>query len=90
MFSSKQLQKLRCPRTGSQLVPATQELVDGLNRAIQQQRLRDGLGRLVQMHLESALTNLDRMDCYPIVNGTVQLLRDESIPLNQLVRVKHE
>lgn len=82
MIDNEFLQRLRCMHTGSHLALATAELVEEVNAAIDARQLRDHLGRPIEVHLESGLLNDSGTALYPIVNGAVQMLREETIDLS--------
>ena len=71
-------------QTGSELQEAPAPMIAEINTSIQQGNLRDTLGRTVSGLIQRGLVNDDASVLYPIVDGVIQMMRDEAIPLAQL------
>ncbi len=85
-----QLAKLRCMQTGSRLREASESIIARVNALVQQRTLRDALGRTVDQPIHRGLVNEDATVLYPIVDGAIQMMRDESIPLTQSSEASNE
>ena len=83
-FTTQQLDSLRCPFSGSRLLPISDRLLQCLHRQADRGELRDRLGRVITCSLDGGLANADRTFCYPVIAGTVHMLRNEVIPLDQI------
>ena len=83
-LSQDVIRRLCCMHTSSVLQRASQETTDLVNQAIQTGQLRDKLGRTVSEPIDGGLVNAEHTVLYPIVNGVVQMLRDELIELEPL------
>ena len=83
-MTAAQIAKLRCLHSGSCLVTASPELIQQINLSIQAGTLRDHLGRVVKDPIDGGLTNVELSMGYAIIDGTIQMMRDEAIPLNQI------
>lgn len=84
MISKELLEILVCPETRAPLCVAGDELIDRVNRAIGEGRLRNKAGETLQRPLEGGLVRADGGTLYGIVDGIPVLLIDESIELAQL------
>ncbi|MCO6454713.1 MAG: Trm112 family protein [Pirellulaceae bacterium] len=82
--SDELLQMLRCPVELSPLRAADAELLARVNRAIDQQLVRDRVGQLVTARLDEGLVNHSGGLLYPVVDEIPSLIADEAIPLDQL------
>lgn len=82
-ITDQQLAKLCCLHTRTALRFAEPGLLDRYNRAVRNEEVRDGLGRIVHQVADSGLVDVGGTMLYPIVDGVVQLMRDESVPLSQ-------
>ena len=78
------LDKLCCLETGALLQEADEPLISTVNQRIEQGLLRDQLGRVVEAPIESGLVDKESTFLYPVVNGAIQMVREETIPLSQL------
>jgi uncharacterized protein len=81
MLAPDFLKILRCPDDRSTLVEADAETLAALNSAVQQGRLRNRGGELVERRLDGGLVRSDGVYLYPIVDGIPVMLVDEAIPL---------
>lgn len=88
--SDELLRMLRCPVELSPLGAADAELLAQVNRAVEQQRIRDRVGQLVTARLDEALVNESRSLLYPVVDEIPSLIADEAIPLDQLASAADE
>lgn len=84
MIHPELLEILRCPGDRSRLHEADAALVERLNEAIAQKRLKNRAGRPVESLLDGGLVREDGRYVYPIVDGIPVLLVDEAIPLDQV------
>jgi len=76
---------LVCPVDHSiRLVAATPEVLDRVNQAIADGRVRNRGGQTVTVRLEAALVRADGAILYPVVNGIPVLMADEGIDLTGL------
>lgn len=75
---------LRCPRTGSQLRPATNEEVNAANGRIAAGQLRDASGEIVAEPLEGALVTLCGAWLYPIRDQIPTMIPEEAIAADPL------
>ena len=78
------LSVLRCPFSGQVLEVAGQELIDSLNRAIQQRRLRTRIGVELSEPLDGGLVDKQQKYLFPVRDGIVTILDTEVIELDQL------
>jgi uncharacterized protein YbaR (Trm112 family) len=84
MMDEKLLSFLRCPNDRSALRPATQDVVDQLNAAIRDGRVRNRLGVRVDRQIGGGLIRAEGDLLYPIVDHIPVMLYDEAIPLDQI------
>jgi uncharacterized protein YbaR (Trm112 family) len=84
VISKELLEILVCPETRTPLSLAGEELVDRVNQAIGEGRLRNKAGETLRRPLEGGLVRADGSTLYGIVDGIPVLLIDESIELGQL------
>ena len=84
MINNELLQILVCPERHTLLTLADEELVNALNRAVAQRRLKNRGGELVEKMLDGGLVRDDRAMLYPVIDGIPIMLIDEAIPLDQL------
>ncbi|HEX4000709.1 MAG TPA: hypothetical protein VHX65_19325 [Pirellulales bacterium] len=84
MLSRDFLSMVRCPEDRSALTLADEPLVDEMNRAIADGRLKNRAGNTVRRSVDGGLVREDRSVVYPIVDQIPILLLDEGILLDQL------
>ena len=84
MISQDLLKLLVCPENRTPLSVADAGLVQQLNAAIAQQRLRNKAGQTLENSIGEALVREDRTVAYPVIDEIPMLLVDEGIPLDQL------
>ncbi len=72
---------LRCPEDHSELTAANPQLVNRINHAVAQGRLKNRSGNIVPKPLDGALVRADGQIAYPIVDEIPVLLVDEGIRL---------
>ena len=85
MLSPELIQLLRCLHTGSCLRLADQAVLDRLNRAIAQGRLKNKRGELVTEPLHAALISEAADVAYAVIDEIPVLLRDEAIEVRPRV-----
>ena len=84
MISKELLDILVCPERRTPLSLADDGLLDTLNRAVAEKRLKNRGGELVDKPLDGGLLRDDRAVVYPVLDGIPIMLVDEAIPLDQL------
>jgi uncharacterized protein YbaR (Trm112 family) len=85
MLRPEALATLCCPDDRSALSPASESLITEINAAIRRGRLRNRAEQVVEHLIDGGLTRAKGDVLYPIIEGIPVLLRDEAIPLAQLV-----
>lgn len=75
------LKLLKCPLSGSELLPIRDEAIAELNIKISQGKVKNRVGLIVQNQVEGGLGTSTNKICYPVWNGIPCLLLDESISL---------
>jgi uncharacterized protein len=83
MVRADLLKILVCPDDQSPLMPAENELIVRLNRAIALGQVTNRAGQKVEHRLSGGLLRADQTLLYPIVNDIPMMLVDEAIPLDQ-------
>ncbi len=83
-MDKKLLAILRCPVTHKALSVARNELLDTVNRAIGDGKLRNRDGEPVRSVLKEALVTDDGKTLYPVTDGIPVLLEGEGVALDQL------
>ena len=78
------LELLACPETKQPVAEAPAELVNRLNNAIAEHRLKNVQGKLVEEKLDGGLIREDRLVLYPVREDIPIMLVEEGIPLNQI------
>gem|GEM_PF-6198679 len=68
----------------SALRAASPATLEAIKNAIDAGELKNGLGQLVTSSFEAGLVNESFTCFYPVVNGVVQMLRDEIVDLKTL------
>jgi len=81
-FSSSLVQMIRCPVTKSDLTIASEQTVSDLNQQIQDRKLLNQIGQVVEDPLEGGFVNEDKSLLLPVRGGIVILIADQAIPLN--------
>ena len=76
------LSRLRCMHTASPLHLADVEALQSINHEIANRTLRDRLGRTITKPFDAGLLNQEGTVFYPIINGIIQMMRDELIELD--------
>ena len=89
MVAKALLDRLRCLHTGSSLTPASAELIGVINDAIDRAELFDLGGRRVERHVAEGLANDDQSVFYVILDGVLQMMRDEAFDLKKMRDQKH-
>lgn len=84
MLNSELLSLLACPETKQPLHLGDQKLLDQLNAAIANGKLRNRAHCQIANQLEAVLVREDGQIGYPVWEGIPSLLIDEGIPLGQL------
>jgi|GEM_PF-1644157 len=77
------LKLLRCPVTGSALVPLDPESLEWWNRQIASGQVDNRAGQTVRFQLDGALVNTDQSLMVPVHDGIIVMLDDELIPTSQ-------
>ena len=75
---------LRCPTGGDGLTLAPPEMVQRVNRQIQEGRARDQVDSKVDQPIEAGLVNRQEDRLYPIRNGIATLIVEDAIRLEHL------
>jgi len=89
MLAPDFLNILRCPDDRSTLVEVDAGLLAALNRAVEQGRLRNRGGEIVERPLDGGLVRNDGAYLYPIFDGIPVLIVDEGIALAQINEARH-
>jgi uncharacterized protein YbaR (Trm112 family) len=84
MIDDSFLAILQCPESHRPLRLADTELLDRLNRAIADGRVKNRLGNAIDRRLTAGLVRDDGMLLYPVVDDIPVLLADEAIPLEPI------
>lgn len=84
MVDPELLEILVCPETRKPVRLAEPELLDRVNRAIAEGRLRTKGGETVRTELEEALVREGDDLLYPVLDGIPVMLIDEGIGLDHL------
>lgn len=84
IISDELLEILVCPIDRTPLVRADDALVERVNRAIAQRRLRNKAGETLEKPLDAGLLRADGTLLYPVIDQIPIMLADEAIPLDQL------
>jgi uncharacterized protein YbaR (Trm112 family) len=84
MLAPDFLKILRCPDDRSTLAEADARMLAALNRAVDDGKLRNRGGEIVERHLDGGLIRSDGAYVYPIIDGIPVLLVDEAVPLAQI------
>lgn len=82
-FSSDLVQLIRCPVTKSDLSVASEQIIVELNKQIENRKLLNQLGQVVEVPIESGFVNHDQSLLLPVRGGIVILIADQAIPLGQ-------
>lgn len=85
---SNQFDILVCPATRQPLSLADHELVDRVNQAIKDQKLRDKAGDLLSISIDELLLREDQKVGYPVIDSIPHMLIDGSILMEELPRPK--
>ena len=80
--SPELLELLVCPETRQPVRPAPPELLERVNTAIREGRVRNRGGTLLRDPLEEALVREDGRVLYPVEDGIPAMLVEESIELS--------
>ncbi|MFO0985496.1 MAG: hypothetical protein U1E76_27815 [Planctomycetota bacterium] len=78
------LDLLACPETKQPVAEAPQELVQKLNKAIAERRLKNVQGKAVEEKLDGGLIREDQVVLYPVREDIPIMLIEEGIPLAQV------
>lgn len=84
MVDQELLEILVCPESKQPVSLAAQDLVDRVNRAIEDGRLSNRGGASVEETVEGGLVREDGRVLYPIRESIPIMLIDEAIPLDEL------
>ena len=84
MMDKELLELLRSPDDRSPVHLAERSLVDEVNRAIAEGRVRNRMGDLVEQPIEGGLVSESGEVLFPIVEGLPMMVVDEAIPLAPL------
>ena len=83
-MDKKLLEILCCPVTHKGLSLARKDLLDSVNSAIQDGKLTNHDGTVLETNLSEALVTDDGKRLYPVNDGIPVLLEGESVSLDQL------
>jgi uncharacterized protein YbaR (Trm112 family) len=84
MFPSERNSYLRCPEDHSELTPASEAFIRQINAAIDDGRIINQSGRILDETLSGGFIRAAGDVLYPVVHDIPVLLRDEAILLEQL------
>lgn len=84
MLDPEFIELTRCLHTGTPLRLAEPSLLDEINRAVAEGRLKNKLGEPVTQPLDAALVNQSGQLAYAVIDDIPVLLRDEAIEIRQL------
>ena len=79
--SDNLLARLICPETKQTVKLASQDFLRDINRKIEQGKLKNTGGEVVELPLQAALVREDIAVFYPVRDGIPVMLREEAIPL---------
>lgn len=78
------LELLACPDTKQSVAEAPADLIQKLNQAIAEHKLKNVQGKSVEEKLDSGLIREDKAVLYPVREDIPIMLVEEGIPLNQV------
>lgn len=84
MVDPELLEILVCPEDKTPVRPADAPLLDRLNAAIRDRRVRNRAGQVVEEEVSEGLVRADRRYLYPVRDDIPVMLIEEAIPLDQL------
>lgn len=84
MIDRKLLELLVCPEDHTPVREAEPALVERINQAIRQGKLKNRAGRNVEQEIQGGLVRQDGTLLYPIIDDIPVMLIEEAIPLEQL------
>ncbi len=84
MIDKQLLELLVCPENHTPLHEAEPALVERINQAIREGRLKNRAGRNVEHAIQGGLIRQDGTLLYPIIDDIPVMLIEEAIPLEQL------
>jgi uncharacterized protein len=84
-FDPELLEMLACPETKEPVHLADAALIDRLNAAQREGRLKNRAGRPVEQPLQEGFIREDKAYLYPVVDGIPVMLIDEAILLEGFV-----
>jgi uncharacterized protein YbaR (Trm112 family) len=84
MIDKQLLELLVCPEDRTPLHEAEPALVERINQAIREGRLKNRAGRIVEQAIHGGLVRQDGALLYPVIDDIPVMLIEEAIPLEQL------
>lgn len=84
MIDQKLLEILVCPENKTPVRPADEALVNNINAAIKEGKLKNRAGEVVNDMIDEGLVREDNAYLYIIRDNIPVMLIDEAIPLDQL------
>ena len=78
------LELLACPDTKQPVAEASADLVQKLNKAIAEHKLKNVQGSVVEEKLDGGLIREDKTILYPVREDIPIMLVEEGIPLSQV------
>jgi uncharacterized protein YbaR (Trm112 family) len=78
------LELLACPDTKQPVAEASSDLVQRLNKAIAEHKLKNVQGTVIEEKLDGGLVREDKTILYPVREDIPIMLVEEGIPLNQV------
>lgn len=81
MIDEKLLTLIQCPASGQTLKVAAADLIENLNKKIEQGTLRDASDQRVEGSLDQGLITADGARLYPVRSGIPTLIADAAIEL---------
>ena len=78
------LELLACPDTKQPVAEASADLVQKVNKAIAEHKLKNVQGNVIEEKIDGGLVREDKAILYPVREDIPIMLVEEGIPLNQV------
>ena len=85
MVDAQLLEILCCPETKQDLILASSDMIDKLNRRVEAGGLKNRAGEVVKEKMEAGLLRTDKKFLYPIREDIPIMLIPEAIPVEDLI-----